>query len=109
MTSARRSRRGRRSNWQSLCVQLPDGIDQKAVMQHMLDAGVSTRRGVMNSHLEDAYRIARSEGCLPASERAQRSTVILPLLPAMNGQDLDRVCALLDAIVTTLAATMRRG
>ncbi len=44
-----------RSNWQSYCVRLPDGCDQQRVMQEMLDAGVSTRRGIMCSHREPVY------------------------------------------------------
>jgi perosamine synthetase len=45
-----------RSNWQSYCVRLPESNDQRRVMQHMLDAGVATRRGIMCSHREAAYR-----------------------------------------------------
>ena len=45
-----------RSNWQSYCVRLPARCDQRAVMQAMLDAGVSTRRGIMCSHREEAYK-----------------------------------------------------
>ena len=44
-----------RSNWQSYCVRLPESVDQKGVMQHMLDAGIATRRGIMCSHREGAY------------------------------------------------------
>jgi perosamine synthetase len=43
------------SNWQSYCVRLPDRVDQKAVMQKMLDRGVATRRGIMCSHREPCY------------------------------------------------------
>ena len=28
-----------RTNWQSYCVRLPDGLDQREVMQEMLDEG----------------------------------------------------------------------
>src|SRR5205823_88176 len=45
-----------RTNWQSYCVELPAWCDQRAVMQRMLDDGVSTRRAVMNAHLERPYR-----------------------------------------------------
>ena len=43
-----------RSNWQSYAVRLLRG-DQRSVMQCLLDAGISTRRGVMNAHREGAY------------------------------------------------------
>ena len=45
-----------RTNWQSYCVRLPAPCDQRLVMQAMLDAGISTRRGIMCSHREEAYR-----------------------------------------------------
>jgi dTDP-4-amino-4,6-dideoxygalactose transaminase len=44
-----------RSNWQSFCVRLAEPYDQKQVMQKMLDLGISTRRGIMCAHREDAY------------------------------------------------------
>ncbi len=43
-----------RTNWQSYAVRLT-AADQRAVMQRMLDDGVSTRRGVMNVHREASY------------------------------------------------------
>src|SRR5262249_55898031 len=36
-----------RSNWQSYCVRLADSLDQRTVMQSLLDVGVATRRGTM--------------------------------------------------------------
>ena len=44
------------SNWQSYCLRLPERVDQRGVMQRMLDSGVSTRRGIMCAHREEAYR-----------------------------------------------------
>lgn len=84
-----------RSNWQSFCVRLPDTVDQREVMQALLDQGISTRRGVMNIHLERAYssqqgshRIASS---LKRSVIAQQKTVILPLYVQMTEPDIIRV------------------
>ena len=84
------------SNWQSYCVQLPSTCDQKKVMQLMLDAGISTRRGVMNSHLEDPYR--SSDVRLPNSERAQQG-LILPLPAGITEADVDRVCDSLRSVI----------
>jgi dTDP-4-amino-4,6-dideoxygalactose transaminase len=83
-----------RSNWQSYCVQLPAGADQKRVMQVMLDQGVSTRRGVMNAHMERPYEAAAAAP-LPRSEKAQ-SGLILPLTPNMTGEEVERVCSTLE-------------
>jgi perosamine synthetase len=86
-----------RSNWQSYAVRLDGGLDQRTVMQSMLDAGISTRRGIMNAHQEEAYRTApcRIAGTLACSERAHDRAIILPLYHQMTDQDQDRV---LDAL-----------
>lgn len=78
-----------RSNWQSFSVGLPDGCDQRAVMQRLLDSGVASRRGIMNAHREAPHR--RPEGSLPASEWCQDRTIILPLFVGMTDRDLDHV------------------
>jgi dTDP-4-amino-4,6-dideoxygalactose transaminase len=73
-----------RTNWQSYCVWLPHGSDQRTVMQRMLDHGVATRRGVMCIHLEPAYSSLRNAWPLPHSERAQSGCIMLPLFPQMT-------------------------
>jgi dTDP-4-amino-4,6-dideoxygalactose transaminase len=87
-----------RSNWQSYAVRLPRH-DQRAVMQRMLDDGVSTRRGVMNAHREGAYATAaawRASGSLTRGEQAQDTAIILPLFHQMTAADQDYVVAALD-------------
>jgi dTDP-4-amino-4,6-dideoxygalactose transaminase len=77
-----------RSNYQSYVIGLPDGAGQRMVMQFMLDAGVSTRRGVMCAHREQPYR---GDHHLPRSEAAQDRHIVLPLFPGMNRDDVERV------------------
>jgi dTDP-4-amino-4,6-dideoxygalactose transaminase len=86
-----------RTNWQSYCVRLPRGSDQREVMQAMLDAGVSTRRGVMCGHREKAYAAVSVREVLPRSERAQDECILLPLYPQMTPQEQARVVAALAA------------
>ncbi len=101
-----------RSTWQSYCIRLPAGADQRQVMQSMLDAGVSTRRGVMCAHREPAYSpevwscSGRKEVCscmagscqrLRKSEAAQEEGVILPLFPQMTNEQQDQVVRALHA------------
>lgn len=77
-----------RSNWQSYCVRLPDHCDQRAVMQSMLDSGVSTRRGIMCSHLEGAYYdLELRGGSLGESESAQQRCILLPLYAGLGRDD----------------------
>jgi dTDP-4-amino-4,6-dideoxygalactose transaminase len=80
-----------RSNWQSFCVRLPRNLDQREVMQNMLDAGVSTRRGVMCSHREEPYLDARRFGELENSEEAQDQCIVLPLYGQMTSADVSAV------------------
>jgi dTDP-4-amino-4,6-dideoxygalactose transaminase len=88
-----------RSNWQSYSVKLPDHCDQRVVMQTMLDAGISTRRGIMCAHREDGYKNGHAFD-LPHSEAAQDRRIILPLYTQMTEVEqiqvtdsLKRACA----------------
>jgi perosamine synthetase len=83
-----------RTNWQSYAVRLPDHADQRAVMQAMLDAGISTRRGIMCAHREDGYRNS-VRAPLTHSEWCQDRTIVLPLYPQMATADVETVVAAL--------------
>ena len=97
------------SNWQSFCVRLPEGADQRTVMQSMLDASISTRRGIMNAHLEPAYRhepwkCAHGKNgdctCLQESEKAHQRCIILPLYDQMTEDEQTRVVSTLQTIAS---------
>lgn len=91
-----------RSNWQSYIIRLDKHLDQREVMQQLLDEGVSTRRGVMCIHHEPAYPAGSwrwgPQG-LRHSEEAQDRTVILPLYPWMSDEDQDYVVEALERAV----------
>ena len=92
------SRTASRTNWQMLRVRLPDGADQREVMQSMLDRGVATRRGIMCIHREKPYaETARFP--LPVSEDVQDRTILLPLYPQMTEAEQDQVIGALKAAV----------
>ena len=78
-----------RSNWQSYCVRLPEGVDQKQVMQSLLNDGIATRRGIMCSHREPAYAKESwgAFGPLSESERAQDQCVLLPLFHQLTFEE----------------------
>jgi perosamine synthetase len=91
-----------RSNWQSFAVQLAEGIQQQRVMQMMLDAGVSTRRGIMCAHRESAYTDL-AHGPLPISEHTQDRCVLLPLYSGMTAEQQEQVVhSLQDACAAAL-------
>ena len=73
-----------RSNWQSYCVRLPAGRDQRQVMQAMLDDNIGTRRGIMCAHREPAYAHLGARQALVRSERAQDECVLLPLFAQLT-------------------------
>jgi len=68
-------------------------------MQRLLEAGIATRRGIMNAHREPAYS---SNGVpaitLPHSEEAQDLSMLLPLFPDMSIEQVDRVVAALHGL-----------
>lgn len=104
-----------RSNWQSYAVRVVGGVDQRSVMQQLLDEGISTRRAVMNAHREPAYppgtwycgvtHAACTCGgpsggaCLRHSEEIQDTAIVLPLFHQMTEDDQDRVIAALARAV----------
>lgn len=103
-----------RSNWQSYCVRLPEQQDQRAVMQAMLDAGISTRRGIMCAHREPAYQqeawsCGKAQGTcecpssdcdrLRESEQAQEHAILLPLFHQMTEVEQDEVIQTLKTLL----------
>jgi len=80
-----------RSNWQSYCVRLPSRVDQKSVMQKLLDQGIATRRGIMCSHREAPYGNDRPRHDLRQSELAQDRSILLPIYAQMTDGDIEQV------------------
>jgi perosamine synthetase len=89
-----------RSNWQSYCVRLPSRVDQKSVMQKLLDQGIATRRGIMCSHREAPYSKDTLRHTLHQSELAQDQSVLLPIYAQMSVDDQARVADALKAELT---------
>src|SRR4029077_3461508 len=77
--------------WQSYCVRLPERVDQKQVMQSLLDQGIATRRGIMCSHREPAYANERQRHDLRQSELAQNHSILLPIYAQMTEADLIQI------------------
>ena len=86
-------------NYQSYAIRLAEGakVSRDDLMQRLLDQGISTRRGIMLIHREQAYADLCSGLRLPVSEKASDSSVLLPLYPQMTRSDQDRVIAALAA------------
>jgi dTDP-4-amino-4,6-dideoxygalactose transaminase len=79
-----------RGNWQSYPVRVLDNapLSRDDLMQRLLDADISTRRGIMNSHQEPAYI---SKFPLMRSEQARDSVVLLPIYTGMKEEEAETV------------------
>lgn len=95
-----------RSNWQSFCVRLGPDLDQAEVMQALLERGISTRRGIMCTHREPAYRNQtwRASGPLHHSEEAQETGLILPLYSQMDPAEQAAVITGLECVLGAVCA-----
>ena len=95
-----------RSNWQSYCVRLLHGLDQRAVMQALLERGIASRRGIMCAHREAAYPKDAwgSAGTLAASEKAQDECILLPLYHQLGEQEQQFIADQLRAVLTAQCA-----
>jgi dTDP-4-amino-4,6-dideoxygalactose transaminase len=90
-----------RTNWQSFPVRVcPESpVCRNACMQRLLEAGIATRRGIMNAHREPAYSSHRVPAItLPHSEEAQDRAMLLPLFPEMSIEQVDQVVAALNGL-----------
>ena len=86
-------REGYFSNYQSYAVYLKKTcpVDRNTVMQKLLENGIASRRGVMNTHRETAYKNSSVNVCLPVSEDLQDSSILLPLYVPMTEKDIQYV------------------
>jgi dTDP-4-amino-4,6-dideoxygalactose transaminase len=89
---------GLQHNFQSYMVRLRRDapVSRDALMQHLLDRGISTRRGVMAAHREAPYRDSRWDRELPETNAATDECIILPLFHQMTE---DEQAFVLDSIV----------
>jgi perosamine synthetase len=83
-----------RPNYQSYAVRVtaesPRTRDE--LMQALLERGISTRRGIMNAHQEQAYRDL-PPASLPNSEAARDAVILLPLFGTMVDEEQIHVIA----------------
>ena len=89
------------SNYQSYSIYLKDEcpISRNELMQKMLDAGISTRRGIMTSHRETAYKTECAGLSLPVSEKSADRSIILPLYIPMKEEDINKVIEVFRSIL----------
>ena len=81
------------SNYQSYSIFLKDSspIDRNSLMKKLLESGIDSRRGIMNSHREPAYKESQGTINLPVSEALQDRSIILPLFVPMTLKEINDV------------------
>ena len=81
------------TNWQSFSIFLkPEApLTRNELMQALLDKGIASRRGVMTSHRETAYKEYCRDLSLPRTEDACDRSIIIPLYVPMNDEDVTTV------------------
>jgi dTDP-4-amino-4,6-dideoxygalactose transaminase len=88
-----------RSNWQSYPIRFLDevSLNQKEIMQRLLNKGISTRRGIMNSHQEPAYQAANWS--LPKSEECRDRTILIPLFNGIGIMNIEYIASTLRKLL----------
>ncbi|MEO8209624.1 MAG: DegT/DnrJ/EryC1/StrS family aminotransferase [bacterium] len=81
------------TNYQSFSIYLKDNcpIERNELMQKLLDEGISSRRGVMTSHRESAYKDEYKNVKLPVSEDACDRSILIPIFVPMENKDVDHI------------------
>jgi dTDP-4-amino-4,6-dideoxygalactose transaminase len=89
------------SNYQSYSVLLKDNcpIARNELMQQLLDMGIASRRGIMTSHRETAYKTEYAGLSLPVSEHVSDNSIILPLYVPMSQEEIKTVIDVVRSII----------
>jgi dTDP-4-amino-4,6-dideoxygalactose transaminase len=87
-------------NYQAYAIRLRAScsMSRNDVMQRLLDAGISSRRGIMTAHREPAYTAAYGPQSLPITEEASDRSLLLPLFPEMTKEQQDHVVTVLRSL-----------
>jgi len=98
-------------NWHMFQVLLPDQVERSAFIARMREAGIGIGVHYPAIHLFTLFRqMGYRPGQFPHAERIGRSTVSLPLFPAMQDSDVERVCtAMGPAMAAASARTVAAG
>jgi perosamine synthetase len=66
-------------------------LQYQELMEQLLEKGISTRRGVMTSHRESAYKNEYQLLSLPVSEDLCDRSIIVPLYYPMKQDDVEYI------------------
>lgn len=88
-------------NFQSFCIYLEQNckISRNELMQKLLDLGISTRRGIMTSHRESAYKNYHSLN-LSKTENLADNSLLIPLYVPMEENQIEYIVMNLKRLLT---------
>jgi perosamine synthetase len=89
-------------NWQSFIIKLRNPAWQRPFVDRMMERGVSTRRGIMCSHLESPYIDFWDNEELKAGQEMRDSSVVLPLSFKMNTEDVVDIVKIISEVINSL-------
>ena len=93
------------SNWHMFQVVLPSAVERGAFIAAMHAAGIGVGVHYPAVHLLSLYRdMGHRPGEFPVAERIGAGIVTLPMFPAMQLSDVERVCDALATVIRSLAA-----
>ena len=98
-----KEREGYFSNYQSFSIYIDENCtkERDEIMQILLDKGVATRRGIMTSHRETAYKYLDLKGRLPQTEDLSDRSLLIPLYVGLTEEEqqyvIDQIRAVLCA------------
>ncbi|HMQ67472.1 MAG TPA: DegT/DnrJ/EryC1/StrS family aminotransferase [Ignavibacteria bacterium] len=89
------------SNYQSFSIYLKDSapVGRNELMEKLLNAGISSRRGVLTAHRETSYRDEYKDLRLPVSEDACDRSIMIPLYAPMDPEDITHIINTLKQIL----------
>ena len=90
------------TNWQSFSIYLkPEApMTRNELMQALLDKGIASRRGVMTSHRETAYKEYCRDLSLPRTEDACDRSIIIPLYVPMKDNEVTTIILTLQSLLS---------
>lgn len=86
-------------NYQSYWIELhqPAPLSRDALMQSLLDMGISTRRGIMAVHMEECYQNKKLS--LLETERITKNSVLIPIYPSMTSEECEYLLSSLKEVL----------
>ena len=75
-------------------------LSRNEFMEKMLELGISTRRGIMTSHRETAYKNFCNGLSLPATEMYSDNSVVIPLFYPMTEEEINTVIKAVNTLLS---------